>query len=64
MTSVSKNMYIGRLTDIVNVCINIYHKAIKMKPADIIPTTYVDFSFQNVKKDPKFEVHHHVRLSK
>ena len=64
MTSVSKNVYIGRLNNIVNECINIYHWAIKMKPVDIRPTTYTDFSFQNDEKDPKFEVHHHVRISK
>ena len=32
MTSISKNVYIDQLDDIVNKCNNIYHRTIKMKP--------------------------------
>ena len=35
MTSVSKNMYINNLADIVNKYNNTYHSAIKIKPVDV-----------------------------
>ena len=35
MTSISKNMYINELDDIVNKCNNAYHITIKMKLVDI-----------------------------
>ena len=35
MTAVSKNVYFDVLNDIVNKYNNIYHKTIKMKPADV-----------------------------
>ena len=34
MTSVSKNVYIDKLDDIVNEYNNTYHRTIKMKPVD------------------------------
>ena len=34
MTSVSKNVYIDKLDDIVNKYRNAYHNTIKMKPVD------------------------------
>ena len=34
MTSISKNVYIDKLDDIVNKCNNKYHRTIKRKPAD------------------------------
>ena len=43
MTSVSKNMYINKLDDIVNECNNTYHRTIKMKPVDVKNNTYIDF---------------------
>ena len=52
MTSVSKNMYIDKLDDIVNEYNNTYHATIKMKPIDVND------------KDPKFKVVDHVRISK
>ena len=36
MTSISKNVYIDKLGDIVNESNNTYHRAIKMKPIDVI----------------------------
>ena len=42
MTSISKNVYIDQLDDIVNKCNNTYHRTIKMKPVDVKPSTYVD----------------------
>ena len=35
MTSVSKNVYIDKLDDIVNGNNNTYHRTIKMKPIDV-----------------------------
>ena len=34
LTSVSKNVYIGKLDDIVSKCNNTYHSTIKIKPVD------------------------------
>ena len=33
MTSISKNVYVNKLDEIVNKYINTYHSTIKMKPA-------------------------------
>ena len=64
MTSVSKNVYFDKLDDIVNIQNNIHHSTIKMKPADVKSSTYIDFSKKDDEKDPKFEVGDHVRTSK
>ena len=59
MTSVSKNVYIDKLDDIVNKYNNTYHSTIKMKPVDVKSSTYIDSS-----KDPKFKIGDFVRISK
>ena len=64
MTSVSKNLYINKLADIVNKYNNAYYSTIKMKPVDVKPSTYVDFNKENNKEDPKFNVGDHVRICK
>ena len=69
MTSVSKNVYIDKLDDIVNEYNNTYHRTIKMKPVDVKDNTYIDsmelHSNKKVNdKDPKFKVSDHVRISK
>ena len=65
MTSISKNVYIDRLDDIVNEYNNKYHGTIKMKPIDVKGNTYIDFSKEVVNdKDSKFKVGDHVRISK
>ena len=64
MTSVSKNVYIDKLDDIVNKYSNTYHSTIKMKPADVKSNTYIDFNKENNKEGPKFKVGDHVRTSK
>ena len=43
MASVSKNMYIDKLDDIVGEYNNTYHRTIKMKPVDVKDNTYVGF---------------------
>ena len=42
MISLSKNVYIDKLDDIVNEYNITYHRKIKMKPADIKDNTYID----------------------
>ena len=41
MTSVSKNVYIDKLDDIVNEYNNTYHKTIKMKRVDVKDNIYI-----------------------
>ena len=64
MTSVSKNVYIDKLNDIVGECNNTYHITAKMKPTDVKSNTYIDFKKESNDKDPKFKVGNHVRISK
>ena len=49
-TSISRNVYINKLDDIVNKYNNIYHRTIKMKPVDVNPSIYIDFNKQNDKE--------------
>ena len=42
MTSISKNVYINKVDDIVNEYNNTYHRTIKMKPVDVKDNTYID----------------------
>ena len=55
MTSISKNVYIDKLDDIVNKYDNTYHRTIKMKPVDIKPSTYLDCSKEINDKNTKFK---------
>ena len=64
MTSISKNVYIDKLDDIVNECNNIYHRTIKMKPVDVKDNIYIDFKKEVNDKDLKFKIGDHVRISK
>ena len=64
MTSISKNVFIGKLDDIVNEYNNTYHRTIKMKPIDVKGNTYIDFGQEANDNDPKFKVVDHVRISK
>ena len=64
MTSISKNVYSDKSDDIVNKYNNRYHKTIKMKPADVKSSKYIDSSKEINDKDPKFRVDNIVRISK
>ena len=55
MSSISKNVYIYKLYDIVKEHNNTYHRTIKMKPIDEKKVN---------DKDPKFKVGDYVRISK
>ena len=56
MTSISKNVYIAKLDDIVDEYNNTYHKTIKMKPVDVKDYTYIDFEKEVNDKDPKLVI--------
>ena len=56
MTSVSKNVYIDKLDDIVNEYNNTYHRTIKMKPVDVKGNTYIDFKKEVNEKDSKLVI--------
>ena len=79
MTAFSKNVYFDWLDDIVNKYHNTVHKTIKMKLIDITGDFYVEsnknaFNKDSIelhsmklhlnKKNPKFKVGDHVRISK
>ena len=64
MTSMTKNVYIDNLDDIVNEYNNAYHRTIKMKPVDVEDKTYIDFEKEVNNKDPKFKVGDDGRISK
>ena len=64
MISISKNVYIDKLNDIVNKYVNTYHSTIKMKPVDVNSSTYIDFYKENNKEGPKFKVRVNIRVSK
>ena len=64
MTSVSKNVYIDKLDDIVNKYNNTYHSTIKVKPVDVKSNTYIDSSKETNDNNPKFKIGYDVRISK
>ena len=64
MTSISQNVYIDKLNDIVNEYNNTKHRTTTMKPIDVKDNTYIDFGKEVNDNDPKFKVGGHVRISK
>ena len=50
MTSITKNVYINKLVDIVNENNNKYRSTIKMKPVDKKSGTYFDCDVEKVAK--------------
>ena len=63
-TAISKNVYVDVLDDIVNKYNNTVHKTIKMKPIDVTDDYFAEYDEEPNKKDPKFKVGDHVRISK
>ena len=64
MTSISKNVYIDKLDDIVREYNNTYHRTIRMKTVDVKDKTYIDSKEEVKDKDPKFKVGDLVKISK
>ena len=64
MTSISKNVYIDELDDVVNKYNNTYHRTIKMKPVDVKSNTHIDSSKKINDQDPQFKIGDIVRISK
>ena len=64
MTAISKNVYYDALDDIVNKYNNTVHRTIKMKPIDVTNDSFAEYNEESNKKDPKFKIGDHVRISK
>ena len=64
MTSISKNVYIDKLDDIVNKYNNTYHSTIKIKPVNVKSNTYTNSSKEINDKNPKFKIGDIARISK
>ena len=64
MTTVGKNVYFDVLDDIVKKYNNTYLSSIKMKPKDVTEDSFVEYSEESNKTDPKFKAVHHVRISR
>ena len=64
MISIFKNVYIDKLTDIVNEYNNTYHTTIKKKPTNVNFDTYINFGVENNNKDLKFKFNDQMRTSK
>ena len=64
MTTVSKNVYFDVLDDVVNKCNNTVYRSINMKPIDVTSDSYAEYKEDSNKKDPKFKIGDHVRISK
>ena len=63
MTSISKNVYIDKLDNIVNEYNDTCHSSIKMKPVDVKSSMYIDSTKENNKKDPRFNIGDIARIS-
>ena len=61
MTSISKNVYIDKLDDIIDKYNNAYHRTVKITPINVKWSTYIDFGVENNDKGPKFKVGNHLR---
>ena len=64
MTSISKNVYVDKLDDLVDKYSITYYSTIKMKPVDVKSNTYIDSSKEFNNKDPKLKIGDNVRISK
>ena len=64
MTAVSRNVYYDILDTIIEKYNNTWHSSIKMKPKDVENDNSTEYVEESNKKDPKFKVGDHVRISK
>ena len=64
MTAISKNKYYDALDDIVKKNNNTVHRTIKMKAIDVTDNSFAEYNEESNKKDPKFKIGVHVKISK
>ena len=64
VTVISKIVYFDVLHDIIDQYNNTVRRTIKMKPTDVMGDSYVEYNENPNKKDLKFKVGDHVRISK
>ena len=64
MTSISKNVYIDKLENIVNEYNKTYHKTIKMKSGYVKENTYIKYRKEVDNKYPMCKIVSHVRISR
>ena len=64
MTTISKNVYIDKLDNIVDEYNNTYYTTIKVNPIDVKDNTYINVDKEINNNDPKFKVGDRVRISK
>ena len=64
MTAISKNIYYDAFDDIVNKYNNTVHRTIKIKPINVTNDSFAEYNEEANKKDPKFKIGDHVRISK
>ena len=64
MAAISKNVYFDVLEHIVNKYNNTVHRTIKMKPIDVTDDYYAEYNEDSNKKNPKFKIGDHLRISK
>ena len=64
ITSISENVYINKLDDIVNKYNNTYHRTTKMKTVDVKSNPYINSSKEINNEDRKFKIDDNVRISK
>ena len=64
ITRIGENVYFNVINDIVKKYNGSYHSSIKKKPKDVTDSVFVEYSEESNKKDPKFKIGDHVRVSK
>ena len=63
MTYIGKNVYFNVLDDIVKKYNNTVHSSIKMKPKDVRDDYFTEYIEGTIKKNSKFKIGDHVRIS-
>ena len=63
-TSISKNVYIDKLDNVVNEYKITYYSITEMKPVNVKASIDIDFGIEKNEKDPKFKVGDQVGMSK
>ena len=64
MASISKNVYIDKLDNIVHKYNNTYNSTIKFKPVDVKSNTFINSRKEINNKGPKSKIFAIVRISK